>query len=72
MERKTGARGLRGVIEKAMLDIMYEIPSKTNIEKCIVDAEVIRTAAKPKLILGTSSRKQLKVKKEGTGSAESA
>ena len=72
MDRKTGARGLRGVIEKAMLDIMYEIPSKQNVKKCIIDAEVIRAAVKPKLILGTSSRKQLSAEKEETGSAESA
>ena len=72
MKRKTGARGLRGVIENAMLDIMYEIPSKSNVKECIINAEVIRTEAKPQLVLGTSSRKQVNARKQGAGSAESA
>ncbi len=72
LDRKTGARGLRSVIENAMLDIMYEIPSKPNVKECIINAEVIRTEAKPQLVLETSSRKRLNTRKEGTGSAESA
>ena len=52
LERKTGARGLRGVIESAMLDIMYEIPSKPNVRECIIDKGVIRGESKPKLVLG--------------------
>ena len=72
LERKTGARGLRGVIENAMLDIMYEIPSKPNVKECIINAEVIRTEAKPQLIFGAPSKKRLNSEREGTGSAESA
>ncbi len=34
--RKTGARGLRSIIEETLLDIMYEIPSRDNIEKCLI------------------------------------
>lgn len=49
--RKTGARGLRGVIENAMLDIMFEIPSKTDVKECIIDADVIRRTKKPTLVL---------------------
>ena len=73
--RKTGARGLRGVIEKAMLDIMYEIPSKANVKECIIDDSVIRLKTKPRLVLGAgNTRKKLASKKEkqSSGSAESA
>ncbi len=72
LDRKTGARGLRGVIEHAMLDIMYEIPSKQNVKECIIDDKVIRGEAEPKLIFGTPTSKEPKSKDKGTGSAESA
>ncbi len=71
-ERKTGARGLRGVIESAMLDIMYEIPSKQNVKECIIDDKVIRSEAEPKLIFGTPSAKKPDSQEKGDGSAESA
>ena len=71
LDRKTGARGLRGVIEDAMLDIMYEIPSKQNVKECIIDDKVIRKEAEPKLIFGTPTKKP-ESKEKGTGSAESA
>ena len=51
IERKTGARGLRGILETAMTDIMYEIPSRDDVQKCIVSKEVIDREAEPKLIL---------------------
>src|SRR5690625_2755871 len=41
MERKTGARGLRSIIETIMLDIMFELPSRDDIEKCIVIYEKV-------------------------------
>lgn len=72
LDRKTGARGLRGVIENAMLDIMYEIPSKQNVKECIIDERVIRNEAEPQLIFGTPSSKKPDSKEKGTGSAESA
>ena len=50
VERKTGARGLRAIIEKAMTDIMFELPSKENVEKCIVDKNVITKGAKPEIV----------------------
>lgn len=53
MKRKSGARGLRGVLEAAMLDVMFEIPSKSNIKECIVDEKVILEHAQPKLIYKT-------------------
>jgi ATP-dependent Clp protease ATP-binding subunit ClpX len=53
LKRKTGARGLRGVIESAMLDIMFEIPSKSNVKECIIDEKVINDGATPKLVYKT-------------------
>ncbi len=47
MERKTGARALRSIVEEFMLDIMYELPNKENIDKCIVTKDVIDLGADP-------------------------
>jgi ATP-dependent Clp protease ATP-binding subunit ClpX len=47
--RKTGARGLRGVIESSMMEIMFEIPSKPNVKEVIIDDEVITLRKMPKL-----------------------
>ncbi len=68
MVRKTGARGLRGVIENSMLDIMYEIPSKGNVKECIINEEVINQKAPPQLILKTEEEMQ-KSKDSGAESA---
>lgn len=51
IERKTGARGLRSIIESTMLDVMYELPSREDIKKCIVTEETITEKVKPKLLL---------------------
>ncbi|KHE72894.1 ATP-dependent protease ATP-binding subunit ClpX [Halobacillus sp. BBL2006] len=52
IERKTGARGLRSIIEGIMLDVMYELPSRDDIEKCIITKDtVIAENGRPKLIL---------------------
>ena len=50
IKRKTGARGLRSIIEKVMLDTMYEIPSDPTVQKCIIDADSIFKFSRPKLI----------------------
>jgi len=47
MRRKTGARGLRGILEHSMLDLMYEIPSRDDIEECVVNEDVIERGADP-------------------------
>lgn len=49
LERKTGARGLRSILEKAMMDVMYEIPSDETIVKCLITADVIEGKGKPLL-----------------------
>ncbi|MGO1369724.1 MAG: ATP-dependent Clp protease ATP-binding subunit ClpX [Senegalia sp. (in: firmicutes)] len=62
MERKTGARGLRGIIEEIMLDIMYEIPSRDDIEKCLITKDSIEKKKEPTLVL--SEKRKKKSKKE--------
>ncbi|HXG42557.1 MAG TPA: ATP-dependent Clp protease ATP-binding subunit ClpX [Dehalococcoidia bacterium] len=47
---RTGARGLRTVLEDCLLDVMYEIPSRNDIKKCVVDAEVVRGHRRPLLL----------------------
>ncbi|MER1999574.1 MAG: AAA family ATPase, partial [Lysinibacillus sp.] len=51
IERKTGARGLRSIIEATMLEVMFELPSRDDITKCIITAETITENAEPKLLL---------------------
>lgn len=67
--RKTGARGLRGVIEHSMLDVMFEIPSKPDVKACIIDEEVINKGAYPKLVYRTEEEVEASKKND---SAESA
>jgi ATP-dependent Clp protease ATP-binding subunit ClpX len=50
LERKTGARGLRSIIEKAMLNIMFEIPSNNSIKEIIITPEVIRDSQEPVVV----------------------
>jgi len=47
MERKTGARGLRSIMEKSMLDIMFTLPTLTNIERCVITEATINEQAPP-------------------------
>ncbi|TCP32212.1 ATP-dependent Clp protease ATP-binding subunit ClpX [Scopulibacillus darangshiensis] len=51
IERKTGARGLRSIIEGMMLDVMYELPSRDDIEKCIITGETVTDKEAPTLIM---------------------
>ncbi|EGD46772.1 ATP-dependent Clp protease, ATP-binding subunit ClpX [Ruminiclostridium papyrosolvens DSM 2782] len=59
IERNTGARGLRAILEEAMMGVMYDIPSMTNVEKCIIGKEVIAEHSEPEMILN-ENRKSLK------------
>ncbi len=47
MERKTGARALRSIVETTLLDIMYDLPSKRNIEKCLITKKTVDTGEEP-------------------------
>jgi ATP-dependent Clp protease ATP-binding subunit ClpX len=49
--RKSGARGLRAILEEVMLDVMYEIPSLTGVKECVVTREVVEHRARPELVL---------------------
>lgn len=74
MERKTGARGLRSIIEKATLDTMYEIPSDDRVKKCIVGKDTIADGTEPDLIYfdGTSQKKPAAKKRSKSSSGEIA
>ncbi len=52
MARKTGARGLRSIVEAALLDTMYDLPSMEDVEKVVIDESVIAGQSKPLLIYG--------------------
>ena len=50
IRHKTGARGLRTVLEDTLLDVMYEVPSRSDVQKCIVSAETIKHRQRPLLV----------------------
>ncbi|MEA5065442.1 MAG: ATP-dependent Clp protease ATP-binding subunit ClpX [Eubacteriales bacterium] len=52
LKRKSGARGLRAIIEGVLLDVMYEMPSQESVAKCVITEESVRAGAKPTLIAG--------------------
>ena len=54
-ERKTGARGLRSILESVMNEVMYEIPSDDNISKCIITKEAVEGTGKPIIEYRTES-----------------
>ncbi len=47
MERKTGARALRAIVEEFMLDVMFELPNKDNVDKCVITKDVVDHGAEP-------------------------
>ncbi|MEW6097072.1 MAG: ATP-dependent Clp protease ATP-binding subunit ClpX, partial [bacterium] len=55
LKRETGARGLRAVIEDVMLNIMYEVPSKSNVKECVITKEVVSNKIEPTLLLHKQS-----------------
>jgi len=59
IERKTGARGLRGIIEGIMMDIMYEIPSRDDIERVIITKDTVVNGSEPKIILKKANKTNL-------------
>ena len=62
IERKTGARGLRSIIEGIMLDVMYDLPSRDDIAKCIITKETVLQNSDPKLILKDGTIEEVKRK----------
>ncbi|MDA8156539.1 MAG: ATP-dependent Clp protease ATP-binding subunit ClpX [Actinomycetota bacterium] len=55
IKKKTGARGLRAILETVMLDLMYEVPSEKSIKECLINEEVITSKEKPLLIYRQSA-----------------
>lgn len=59
MERKTGARGLRSILESVLLDVMYKLPSEEGVSKVIVDENVINGTSEPMLIYEKSDQQKV-------------
>jgi ATP-dependent Clp protease ATP-binding subunit ClpX len=60
LKRGTGARGLRAIMEEIMLNVMFEIPARKDISKCIVTREVVEDRIEPKVITGSKNKVFLK------------
>lgn len=63
IERKAGARGLRSVMEKAMLEVMYDLPSKENVQECVISEQVINNGDYPVILYQTKNEEKV----ESTG-----
>ena len=77
IERKTGARGLRSIIEEIMTDIMFEIPSNPNIDKCIITENTVINGEKPEVIVSINKEtkkdgKQIRKEKPARNKRETA
>lgn len=57
LKRKSGARGLRSVMEKAMLEVMYELPSEENVKECVISEQVILGGDYPVILYENESKK---------------
>ncbi len=55
LERRTGARGLRSIIEHALLDVMFELPSRKDVSKCVITKETISKGLSPTLVTSGSA-----------------
>ena len=53
LDRKTGARALRSIVEESLLEVMYDIPERTDVRKCIITEETIREGRTPLLLTKT-------------------
>ncbi|HBV51351.1 MAG TPA: ATP-dependent Clp protease ATP-binding subunit ClpX [Clostridiales bacterium] len=70
--RKTGARGLRAIVESAMLDVMYDVPTKEDVQKCIITADTIRNGVPPTLIYKKADKKKNSAKKSSKNKEDGA
>ncbi len=59
IKQKTGARGLRSILEKAMLDVMFEIPSLAGVKSCVISKQVIDGDEQPKITFGNGELKKI-------------
>jgi ATP-dependent Clp protease ATP-binding subunit ClpX len=58
IQRKSGARGLRSIIEDVMLDTMFELPVRNDVNKCVITADSVKEGAKPKLVEGEPRKRK--------------
>lgn len=72
IERNTGARGLRAIIEEIMRDIMFDIPSNPTIEKCIITKETVLDGKEPKIVINEErkNKNQNQIKKQKVQTTE--
>ena len=69
LKRNTGARGLRTIMEEIMLDVMYDIPSATNIERCVLTREAVENSTAPQVFLN-ENRKSVRKTSASTRKSE--
>ena len=69
MERNTGARGLRAILESIMLDIMFDVPSRGDVKKCIITKDTVKNSSMPILILSDAPSKKIAPPKQKKESA---
>ena len=75
IERKTGARGLRSIMEETMRDVMYEIPSNPKIAKCTITKETVLEKAQPEIVIDekkTERKSKKKIRREKNETQETA
>ena len=58
LARGTGARGLRAILEEVLLDVMYDLPSRTDVKRCVVDREVVRKRVSPTLVVAEDAERR--------------
>ncbi len=61
--RKTGARGLRSILEESMLDLMYDVPSRDDVDRCVITKACIEGTGKPKLVVSEIAKAKKAAKK---------
>lgn len=72
LKRRTGARGLRGVIESSMLDVMFDIPGMTNVKEVVIDDKTIRDGGQPMMVYYTDEEMKAKADADKKKQSESA
>jgi ATP-dependent Clp protease ATP-binding subunit ClpX len=56
LTRGTGARGLRAILEETLLDVMYEVPGRTDVAKVVIDADCVNKKSSPEIVVKTAAR----------------
>ncbi|NCZ85788.1 MAG: ATP-dependent Clp protease ATP-binding subunit ClpX, partial [Burkholderiaceae bacterium] len=62
--RKTGARGLRSLLEGVLMDVMYELPSLKNVQKVVIDESTVQSSAKPLIVYKQGSEPDASLSKK--------